>query len=166
MKQADTKDVGKHYFQIKTSVEENDVRDMLTRLYNLEFIEVAPTESKLKFSMSVEDQKFTKILQEGTNLRNGHYEVPLSFKDPCVNLPNKRYQARQKFSYLEKRFSKNDQFKENYIRFMKNIIAKDYARKSTTETASVKTWYLTHHGVYHPNKPRKIRVAFDLNADF
>ena len=30
--QADTKDVGKPYFQSKTSVEENDVRDMFTRL--------------------------------------------------------------------------------------------------------------------------------------
>ena len=34
LKEADTKDVGKHYFQTKTSVEENDVREMLTRLRN------------------------------------------------------------------------------------------------------------------------------------
>ena len=24
----------------------------------------------------------------------------------------------------------------------------------------------THHGVYHPNKPRKIRVVFDLSPDY
>ena len=166
VKQADTKDVGKHYFQTKTSVEENDVRDMLTRLYNLEFTENGPTEGKLETSMSREDQKFMKILQEGTTLRNGHYQVPLPFKEPYVNLPNNRYQAMQRFSYLEKKFSKNDQFKEDYIRFMKDIIAKGYARKSTTEAASGKTWYLPHHGVYHPNKPGKIRVVFDLSADY
>ena len=116
--------------------------------------------------MSREDQKFMKILQEGTTLRNGHYQVPLPFKEPYVNLPNNRYQAMQRFSYLEKKFSKNDQFKEDYIRFMKDIIAKGYARKSTTEAASGKTWYLPHHGVYHPNKPGKIRVVFDLSADY
>ena len=77
MKQADTKDVGKHYSQTKTSVEENDVRDMLTRLYNLEFKENGPTDRKVETSMSREDQKFMKILQEGTKLRNGHYQVPL-----------------------------------------------------------------------------------------
>ena len=82
--------------------------------------------------MSREDQKFMKILQEGTKLRNSHYQVPLPFKEPCVNLPNNRYQARQRFSYLEKKFSKNDQFKEYYIRFMKDIITNGYARKSTT----------------------------------
>ena len=67
---------------------------------------------------------------------------------------------------LQKKFSNNDQFKEDYIRFMKDIIAKGNARKSTTEVASGKTWYLPHHGVYHPNKPGKIRVVFNLNADY
>ena len=101
VKQADTKDVGKHYFQTKTSVEENDIRDMLTRLYNLEFIEQGPT--NLEASISREHQKFMKILQDGTQLRNDHYQVSLPFKDPCVNLPNTRYQARQRFSYLDKK---------------------------------------------------------------
>ena len=48
---------------------------------------------------------------------------------------------------------------------MKDIIAKSYARKSTTEAASGKPWYLPHHGVCHPNKPQKIRVVFDLSSD-
>ena len=75
VKQVDIKDVGKHYFQTKTSVEEDDVRDMLTRLCNLEFLETGPTERKLETSMSRENQKIMKILQEGTKLRNGHYQV-------------------------------------------------------------------------------------------
>ena len=29
-----------------------------------------------------------------------------------------------------------------------------------------KTWYLPHHWVYHPNKPGKIRVVFDLGAKY
>ena len=166
MKQADTRDVGKRYFLIKTSVEKNDVRDMLTRLYNAEFIENGPTERKLKASMSRENKKIMKILQEGKKLRNGHYQAPLPFKDPYVNFLNNRYQASQRFSNLEKQFSKNDQFKEDYIRFMRDVITKVYARKSTTEAASVKTWYLPHYGVYHPNKPGKIRVVFDLSTDY
>ena len=142
MKQADIKDVGKRNFQTKTSVEEKDARDMLTRLYNLEFIEAGPTERKLEASLSREDKKFMKILKDGTQLRNGHYQVPLPFRDPCVNLPNNRYQARQRFSCLDKKLSKKNQFKEDYIRFMKDIIAKGYASKSITQAASGKTWYL------------------------
>ena len=29
-----------------------------------------------------------------------------------------------------------------------------------------KTWYIPHHGVYHPNKPQKIRVVFDCSAKY
>ena len=28
------------------------------------------------------------------------------------------------------------------------------------------TWYIPHHGVYHPHKPGKIRVVFDCSAKF
>ena len=48
-------------------------------------------------------KKIMNILEEGTKLRNIHYQVPFPFKDPCVNLPNDRYQARQRLSYLEKK---------------------------------------------------------------
>ena len=117
-------------------------------------------------SMSREDHKFMKIVQEDTKLKNAHHQVPLPFKDPCVNLPNNRYQTRKRFSYLEKKFSKNDQFKKDYIRFIKDVITKGYARKSATEAASGKTWYLPHHFVYHSKEPGKIRVVFDTSADY
>ena len=44
----------------------------------------------------------------------------------------------------------------------REIISKRYARKSTREAASGKTWYLPHQGVFHTNNPGKIRVVFDL----
>ena len=49
---------------------------------------------------------------------------------------------------------------------MEEIISKVYARKSAREAAPGKIWYLTHHGAYHPNKPGKIRVVYDLSADY
>ena len=27
-------------------------------------------------------------------------------------------------------------------------------------------WYIPHHGVYHPQKPDKIRIVFDCSAQF
>ena len=29
-----------------------------------------------------------------------------------------------------------------------------------------KVWCMSHHAVYHPNKPAKIRVMFDGSAEF
>ena len=68
--------------------------------------------------------------------------------------------------YLKKKFNKNEKFEADYIRFMKEIIAKVYLRKSTMTATPEKTWYPPHHGVYHPDKPGKIRVVFDLIIEY
>ena len=106
-----------------------------------------------------------KILDEGTKLKDGQYQIPLPFRQEDVRLLCNKYQAAQRLSYLKRKFDKNEKFKADYIRFMDEIIAKGYARKSTITAALGKTWYLPHHAVYHPNKPGKIRVVFDLSAE-
>ena len=45
-------------------------------------------------------------------------------------------------------------------------MSKGYATESTAAAENGKCWYLPHHGVYNPNKPGKIRVVFDLSAEF
>ena len=67
---------------------------------------------------------------------------------------------------MERKLSRNPQFKQDYMKFMNELILKGYARESTSALEVGKCWYLPHHGVYHPNKPRKIRVVFDLSAEF
>ena len=50
---------------------------------------------------------------------------------------------------------------------MKNLLTKGYARKLNNEDVerhTRKTWYLPHHGVFHPQKPDKVRVVFDAAA--
>ena len=110
--------------------------------------------------------RFMKILNKGTKFKDGHYEIPLSFRQEYVKLPCNKYEAAQRLSNLKKKFDKNEKFKADYIRFMEEIIAKGYARKSTVTAAPGRTWYLPHHGVHHPNKPGKIRVVFDLSAEY
>ena len=113
----------------------------------------------------MEDVKFMKIMENGAKMVNKHYQIPLPFRNPTVQLPNNRYQAWQRLSHLQKRFNKNNEFEKDCVRFMEEIISKGYARKSSREVAPGKVWYLPHLGVYHPNKPGKIRVVFDLSAD-
>ena len=106
-----------------------------------------------------------KILDEGTKLKDGQYQIPLPFRQEDARLLCNKYQAAQRLSYLKRKFDKNEKFKADYSRFMEEIIAKGYARKSAITAAVGKTWYLPHHAVYHPNKPGKIRVVFDLSAE-
>ena len=48
---------------------------------------------------------------------------------------------------------------------MDDYVLQSHARKLTPVEASVepvrRTWYVTHHAVFNPNKPGKCRVVFD-----
>ena len=57
-----------------------------------------------------------------------------------MRLPYNKYQDAQRLSYLIRKFDKNENFKVDYIRFIEDIIAKDYATKSTITAAPEKTW--------------------------
>ena len=48
--------------------------------------------------------------------------------------------------------ARNSQFKQDYRKFMNELILKDYARESTSAVEAGECWYLPHHGVYHPPK--------------
>ena len=49
---------------------------------------------------------------------------------------------------------------------MDDLVANGFSRKATSPLTDDSTWYLPHHGVYHPCKPGKIRVVFDCSAEF
>ena len=46
---------------------------------------------------------------------------------------------------------------------MSNLLVKGYARRMDYSPVG-KTWCIPHHGVYHPSKPRKIRIVLDCSA--
>ena len=166
VKMADTNGIGRHHFQVKTDVREIYIQEILDKTYNEQFAEVSFTRSKKKREMLQQDMRFMKILDEGTKLKDRHYQIPLPFRQKDVRLPCNKYQAAQRFSFLKRKFDKNEKFKVDYIRFMEEIIRKGYARKSTMTAAPAKTWYFPHHGVYHSNKPGKITVVFNLSAEY
>ena len=166
VKMSDTNGTGRYHFQVKTDVRQTGIKEILDKMYNEEFAEVSFTGSKKKREMSQQDMRLMKILDKGTKFKDGHYQIPLSIRQEDVRRPCNKYQASQRLSYLKKKFDKNKKFKADYVRFMEEIIAKGYARKSTITAAPGKTWFLPHNGVYHPNKPGKIRVVFDLSAEY
>ena len=115
--------------------------------------------------MSQEDLKFIEILENGTELVRVHYQILLPFRNNEINLPNDHSQTEKRFACLQRKLSKN-QFKQDYMKFMNELILKGYARESISAMNTGKCRYLPHHGVYDPNKPGKICMVFDLNLEF
>ena len=149
-----------HFFSVKEVLKDRSIKNMIIATSSLDF-----NESDKQASMSVEDCRFLKLMQSNEH-KDGHYYLPLPLRSPEKMVPNNRFQALQRANGLKKRLEKDDKMKEDYIKFMNALFENGYARVSDQHPENGKTWYLPHHGVYHPRKPEKIRVVFDCNTKF
>ena len=62
---------------------------------------------------------------------------------------------------------KDEKYFNDYQKFMQDLIVKGYAEKvPDDELQKESVWYIPHHGVYHPNKPGKLRVVFDCSTEY
>ena len=105
-----------------------------------------------------------EIVDRGTSKKNDHYVVPLPFHDPNLMLPNNKKQPIQTLMGLKRRFMKDNKFFRDYLSFMDILLRSGYALRSDASPTG-KTWYIPHHGVYHPSKPGK-NLVFDCSAKF
>ena len=90
--------------------------------------------------------------------------MPLPFRTrPC--LPDNRRVAMRRADHVERRFRSNDKYHQDYKAFMEGMLERGDAEKIPLDELGHKpSWYIPHHGIYHPNKPDKIRVIFDCRA--
>ena len=144
-----------------------ELHDTLQNMYEQEFPE---KNSSVERGLSNEDRKWMKIVQNGCTLSDdGHYEIPLPFCHADPKLPNNLELARRRLECLKRKLLKDRRLREHYMATMNDMISKGYVEKAP-KLKSVgkegKKWYLPHHGVYHPQKPHKVRVVFDGAASF
>lgn len=150
-------------------VSRNKVKDILTPAEILDvlekdFVEISVEEE----SMSQEDILFLAKVKEGIKQKeDGHFEMPLPFKQERPDLPNNKLCAEHRLKCLERRLRKDEHYYKDYVAFMQDIIKRGDAEKvPEAELNNQPAWYIPHHGIYHPQKPNKIRIVFDCFAKF
>ena len=67
---------------------------------------------------------------------------------------------------LQRKMLRNYQFKNDHMKFMKELMSKGYATESTAAAENEKCWNFPRHGVYNQNKYGKICIVFDLSTEF
>lgn len=131
------------------------------RLFEQEFPEKHCSDKPL----SQEDFTFMKMMTEHIHRTDdGHYEMPLPLREDGTNLPCNRRLAEVRLKQLKTRFDRDPKYKQDYVAFVEDMLAKGYAEEAPRHYARV--WYVPHHGVYHAKKPDKIRVVFDCSAQY
>ncbi|KAM9709232.1 uncharacterized protein ACNS7B_023621 [Menidia menidia] len=127
-----------------------------------DFQDTNPTDG----TISQEDIQFLQILNEGVHHNNnGHLEMPLPFRER-PQLPSNKHLAIVRLKHLKGKMDRNPKYKEDYVKFMVNVFKDGDAEEVHATPKDGNTWYIPHHGVYHPRKPEKIRVVFDCSAKY
>ena len=100
--------------------------------------------------------------------KGSHYKLPLPLRNPDAVFPNNRRMAELRLKNLKKSFIKDKQYHKDCTSFMEDMIRKrGYAERSDPKANQQdKTWFISHHGLYHPSKPGKIRIVFDCSAEY
>ena len=149
------------------------VKEIMTPLvldmFERDFCEYANAKYPGEQGLSQEDQRFLQVVENGLEFTDGHYVIPLPFKNDHTFMPNNQVQALKRASSLKKKMLQNAQYCTDYKQFMAKILNSGYAERvpDNSPTAdSGQVWYLPHHGVYNINKPGKIRVVFDCSATY
>ena len=106
-----TNQLAKHFLGIK---------EMLQKLYNEEFDEVQPERKNGVFgeleNLSAEDKQFMKMMENGAEFVNGHYQLPLPLRNPALIMLNNRTMVEKRAKLLERKLD-NDLCKINGLVF-------------------------------------------------
>ncbi|XP_077978095.1 uncharacterized protein LOC144433628 [Glandiceps talaboti] len=117
--------------------------------------------------ISQEDLQFLNILETSIHqTESGHYSMPLPFKSGKPTLPKNKRTAVLRLNHLRRKFATKPKYYADYKKFMDDVIEKGDVEEVEGQGEEGRVWYIPHHGVYHPQKPEKIRVVFDCSARF
>ena len=152
------------HFVLKTCVKEVLSPAQIGKLFELDFNEAVRDDKGLSHL----DRKFLNVLRSNIcHKEDGHYEVPLPLKQESLKLPNNKELAVTRVDKLKQRLQRDPKYREHYQEFMEDMIDKGHAEKVPPEEISLangRIRYFPHHGVYHPQKPDKMRVVFDASS--
>lgn len=111
---------------------------------------------KTEKTVSQDDITFLKKLDEGIRKNiHGHYEMPLPFKNRPI-LPDNEGLAMIRLNHLKRKLQRDERYKENYVKFMEEVIKNGDAEQIEEGGSEGEKWYIPHHGVYHSKKPEKL----------
>ena len=166
VKEIGSEELPSHSFVVETHVKEIISPEAVKRMFERDFNEGKHAAQQ---TLSMDDRRFMAKVKEGiTHRSDGHYELPLPLRNESLALPNNEKLAVHRLQQLKLRFRRDEKYKEDYTAFMNDMIKKGYAEKIPKDEVRKdgKTWYLPRHGVFHPQKPDKIRVVFDCSAEY
>ena len=150
--------VGKSFPSMHASLADDVEADSESPLRN-------PLPGELRVPNSREYRAAFKKIKSSVKMVEGHFQLPLLWKEKGFKLPSNRKMVENRLESLRKRLSKDKNLHKRYIEVMEGYIQKDYAELvNAEEDSKVVEWFLPHFPVLNPRKPEKLRIVFDCAA--
>ena len=118
-------------------------------------------------SPSIEDKIALKFVEENTSKQGNHFQIGMPWRTEKNNIPNNKLVAEKRLVYLKRKLQSNSDLHSKYTCAIQDYLDSGYATSLPHDAPDPPTgvWYIPHHGVLNPNKP-KLRVVFDCAASF
>jgi hypothetical protein len=85
-----------------------------------------------KRGLSIQNQEFIRIVEDGANLSKGHYTIPLPFKHGQQCMSNNKHGALKPFC-KRGRCSEDQHYWDDYVEFVSKLVKKGYAEIATAK---------------------------------
>ena len=143
---------------VTTDQIENDFH----KLWNIENENVA----RDKCAWSLEDKRVIELWDNHVQRVEGHYQLPIPFKDDVV-IPNNLPVAMSRLKSLTVSLAKRG-LTSQYSEEIRKLCNKSYAEKIPIDEIEKgeKVWYLPHQAVVSERKPGKLRIVYDCASKF
>ena len=123
------------------------------------------TENDDEPGLSQEDKECMTLMSRGfTKTSRGNWSAPLPFCKDRPRLPSIYVHTRQRAENLGRSLKRDPTKKHHFVEFIEKIFENKHAERALPLEEGEEHWYLPIFGVYHPKKPSKICVVFDLSA--
>lgn len=150
----------------RVKINDVSVDQLLENLYNQDFHDLSTN----KKGLSEEDRQWIKKTEKScVRLDEGHYEIALPFRKETPDLVNNKKTAQKRIESLKTKFVRDPTYFAKYSEFVEDLFKKGYAEPAISSTGDLEEcgkWYMPHHGVFHPQKPEKLRVVFDCASKY
>ncbi|KAA0188130.1 hypothetical protein HAZT_HAZT006533 [Hyalella azteca] len=147
---------------IRVSVKEYvDLESKIEQMYDLDYKDNHISEKE----MSPNDLQWLNVMETSIKKTEEHqYEISLPLKKN-LELPINRQQVFKMFLSQLKELEADQKLFSDYQDFTAMMLTNDYMEKVPDSELNNKSWYLSHHAVYHKQK-NKIRVVFNCSLKF
>ena len=141
-------------------VQLNQLEQKVTSLWHIE------REDEEVRHWSIEDAGVYDLWEEKVTFKDGHYELPIPWKDETPAFPSNMHQAKTRLASTLRRLRRTGMY-DRYDAEMQKMLNSGYAEEVPEvelTRSDGKLWYLPHHPVFHEAKPDKVRIVHDCAA--